>query len=402
MSVFDQIARFRGPAGNQTAVIEMLRAGGPSSQADLVRLSGLSRGTINTAVRELQAQGAVLVVPANGREDRLTLVPGRRSYAVVQLGLEELHAIGVDFATNRRAEHVVKIRSDDDSASSGVGTVVEAVQCVAEKLGQASTDFTSVALSMHAPVNFASGAISAWAAVRLPRWRDVPVAAALTEAIGVPVIVDNDGNFAALAEWTWGAGQGTSDFFYVMCSDGIGGGMVLNGQIYRGGNGTAGEIGHIVLERTGELCFCGSRGCLTTFASERFILKALEDAGNPKRDLQDVIDAARADDLACQHVLADAGRHLGRGLANTAKVLAPNVIAIGGVLGTAGSLVFKGLRSSIELNSLHSASPTTRLSVGQLGPDVVLLGGLAGLLEADGRGLTALPSWLSATNELVA
>ncbi|MGI5461119.1 ROK family protein [Streptomyces sp. CA-249302] len=227
----------------------------------------------------------------------------------------------------------------------------------------------------------------------MPAWRDVVVTQTLHEALGVPVHAENDANLAALAEWTWGAGRGAADFLYVMCSAGIGGGLVIDGRIYRGGDGLAGEIGHLVLQPDGPVCFCGSRGCLTTFVSERSILLALAASGNTLTSLRQVIDRARHGDPACRRVLFEAGRHLGRAFANTAKLMAPSVVAIGGVLREAGPLLFDSLVSSVEVQSLKSVSPSIRFVPAALGEDAVLFGGMAMVFTETGQGASALPSW---------
>src|SRR5262249_42240912 len=160
----------------------------------------------------------------------------------------------------------------------------------------------------------------------LAGWKDVPLATTFEQALGIPVVADNDINLAALAEWTWGVGRGCDDFLYVASGEGIGGGLILGGKVHRGGNGMAGGIGHVVLEPAGVVCHCGGRGCLSTLAAERAILFALRDMEKPKRSLHEVIASARDGDPACQRVLFEAGRHLGRALATVAKVVAPSVI----------------------------------------------------------------------------
>ena len=158
----------------------------------------------------------------------------------------------------------------------------------------------------------------------------------------------------------------------------------------------AGEIGHMMLEPSGPVCFCGSRGCLTTVTSERSILSALRASGGTQRNLAEVIEAAKEGDPACQRVLYETGRHLGRALASTAKVMAPSMIVIGGLLGRSGSLVFKSLLSSAEVNSLKAVSPSIRFRAAEVTADATLLGGVAAVLEHTGQGASDLSSWMQA------
>ena len=206
--------------------------------------------------------------------------------------------------------------------------------------------------------------------------------------------MDNDANFAALAEWTWGAGRGADDFLYVKSSHGIGSGLVINGSVYRGGNGMAGEIGHIVVDDRGALCNCGNRGCLSAVASGRALLLQLQASGNQRDSLRDIIDGARLGDVTCARVLGEAGHHMGTALAHVIKVMAPTTIAIGGELAAAGPLVFDSIRASIAENGLRTVSPPPQVREGNLRGDTCLLGGVAHVLASRGTGISDIPEWL--------
>lgn len=378
---------------NTERVLDALRASGPSSQAALARRTGLSPATINTIVKTLRHQRIATVVPLNKRESLVSLVAAPQAIMSVQVNVTGVHAALFDFGAESRTDHVVPVEVVGSEGGGDPDLVEAAIRDLATRAGVRVSDLAGVAIGMQGPISRSNGAVFSWARLQLPGWRDVPIAEHLSNSLGVPVIADNDANLAALAEWTWGAGRGAEDFLYVICSSGIGGGIIIDGSIYRGGDGMAGEIGHMVLEQDGPVCFCGSRGCLTTFASERSILATLANSGAERATLQDVIESARRGDPASQRVLFEAGRHLGRALANTAKVIAPSVIAIGGALGAAGSLVFDSLRSSVEINSLRAVSPAIRFRAAQIGGDETLLGGLAAVLTATGQGISALPRW---------
>jgi len=150
------------------------------------------------------------------------------------------------------------------------------------------------------------------------------------------------------------------------------------------------------LEPTGVVCHCGSRGCLSTLASERAILLELRESESPKQSLPEVIDSARLGDPACQRVLFEAGRHLGRALSIVAKVVAPSVIAVGGTLSTADALLFDGLRSSVEVNNLRSLSPSIRFLTAQVRNriDAPVPGGVAATLSELDQGVSALAPWM--------
>lgn len=367
-------------------VLYCLRMDGPSSQAAIARRTGLSPATVNSIVATLKREGSAEVHPVNGRETLVSLVSRLGTVATIEVGHNAV--TGVAFMLPEGVRHDARVIPRSDPKA-----VLETVNDLAQRCGMTPAEFAGVAISVEAPIDASTGAVARWVTNRLPRWRDVPLLRTFTRAIPAPVVIDNDANFAALAEWTWGIGRGVDDFLYVKASEGIGGGLVINGRVYRGGNGMAGVLGHLVLDPSGELCYCGSRGCLTTLASQRAILANVQASQAPRANLREVIDSALQGDPACRRVLSDAGRYLGRAVANAAKVVAPSVIAVGGTLGTAGSLVFDGLRSGLEIQNLRSLAPTTRIEPATLEADASLLGGLAAVLAALGQGLSELPAW---------
>lgn len=372
---------------NVERVLEALRVDGPSSQAGLARKTGLSAATINAIVRDLQLQGTAEIRPLNGREGVVTLVAGTGVFLALEVSAHAVHGAVFDFSGRHRGGSVVDDRSD----------VAAALAIVDDLTTSVPGEVDGIAVAIQAPIDSRTGAITEWCNSRLPGWADVRLNDTFDRAIGQRVVVDNDSNLAALAEWTWGVGRGVDDFLYLRASSGVGGGVIINGSIYHGGNGMAGDMGHVAIDASGEVCYCGSRGCLTTLVSEQAIVDAVRTSPGVKSNLRDVIDAARRGDAACQRVLAEAGEHLGRALANAAKVLAPSVIAVGGELGSAGPLVFNGLRSSIELSNLRAGSSPPKIEAAAIGPDAALLGGLIAILAASGKGMSELEPWMTDT-----
>lgn len=380
-------------------MVEALRSDGPSSQAALARRTRLSPATVNNIVKQLRAEGAAELQRANGRESVVSLVASRGVVVAAQVNVASLRATAFDFS--RRGRHDITLPLGDDGTEPQGGSpaaLVELVRSLVADAGRTMADVTGLAVGMQAPIARPTGVVTSWARLQLPQWKDVPVADRLATELGVPVVAENDANLAALAEWTWGAGRGTDTFLYAMCSEQVGGGLVLDGRIHHGGDGLAGEIGHTVLEQRGPVCFCGNRGCLTTYVAERAILGALDTvASGPPASLAGVIEAAHHGDPACVRVLFEAGRHLGRAFANAAKLVAPSVIAVGGLLGEAGALVFDGLGSAAEIASLRTVAPSLSVQVAQLGTDATVLGGVAAAMAHLGHGLSALPAWMTTT-----
>lgn len=377
---------------NERHVIDALRALGPASQATLARHVGLSRSAINAIVRSLAQDGSVEVRPGvSGRETSVVLAGARGALVAIDLGHQRLHGSVISFDNETRDDEVVDLGREHE-AHADVSTVAALVDRLLERSGIEASAVHQVCVALHAPYDTRSRTIAPGGI--LPGWEGLDVAAVLGERLGMPVAVDNDANYAALAEFTWGAGRGERDLLYVKSSNGIGSGLILDGAIFRGANGMAGELGHIVVDDRGAICNCGNRGCLSAVASGRALLLELATAGVPRASLQDVISDARAGDLQCRRLLGEAGRYIGLGLANAVKLIAPSTIVFGGELAAAGSLIFDSVWSELEANTLPTPSGPPRLEQGIRRGDMAVLGCVAAVLSEQGVGFSELPAWL--------
>src|SRR6185437_13928337 len=170
------------------------------------------------------------------------------------------------------------------------------------------------------------------------------------------IYIENDANLGALGECRFGAGRGVSDLAYIKLGTGIGGGLVINGTIYRGSFGSAGELGHVTLDENGPLCDCGSRGCLETLAGAAAIVEdarlarslVLIGKNGPReqprdaiRDIADVITAAQEGDLACRAAIERAGEHIGAAIASLINLVNPSLILFDGGVTRAGELLLE-------------------------------------------------------------
>lgn len=370
-------------------VLAILRTQGPCSQAELVRLTGLSKGTINNVVKRLLSENIVSLQQKNRKEAWVILGVGLDAIASVEVSTQQIRVTLFDFTRHLRIEEVTETSAETNTPE----TVLHLLQLITEQAGIAIADLPCVSVAIQSAIDRASGALVAWSGGRLPGWKDINLVERLEALLGVSVLVENDANLAAYGEWTWGRGRGCDDFFYLLCSQGVGGGMIINGKIYRGGTGVAGEVGHMALDHTGPVCFCGSRGCLHALVSERALLAALSTSESPQDSLAGVIHAAHSGDAACQRVLFEAGLNLGRAVANTARVMAPSTIVIGGLLSDAEDLLLDSIHSSPEMQHLLTLASNTQLHLAEL-KDAVTLGSVAAALAHLGRGMVALPEWM--------
>ncbi|HEY9723520.1 MAG TPA: ROK family protein [Oscillatoriaceae cyanobacterium] len=242
------------------------------------------------------------------------------------------------------------------------------------------------------PLDLESGTILS--PPNFPGWARVPLRKMLTEALGVPVVVDNDANVAALAEYRFGAGQGARSLVYATISTGIGGGLVIEGRLLRGLGGGAGEFGHQTLEPDGPLCGCGNFGCLEALASGTAIARAaretdsarlLELAGDwDSLHAGHVAQAAAEGDPAVARVWRQAIDYLALGLGNVITTIAPDVLVLGGGVSAIGEPLVAALREALAVR-VHMV-PIERLAIrlSALGGDVGLYGAVALALDAAG------------------
>lgn len=225
----------------------------------------------------------------------------------------------------------------------------------------------------------------------LPGWKDIPLRQWVSDAFGCPVVVENDANLAALAEWRHGAGQGTRDMIYLTISTGIGGGVISGGSLISGRDGLGAEPGHMSVTEDGPVCGCGRPGHLEAVAAGPAIARralALIQAGEASSLREEIHGgegltaeqvglAAQAGDGLARRVLRDAGRVIGRHLASLVHVFNPECIVLGGGVTRSGTVLFDAVRDSLDEAVMHPAFiQGVRLLPAALGDDAGLVGAM--------------------------
>lgn len=248
---------------------------------------------------------------------------------------------------------------------------------------------TAVGIACVGPLDLATGEVVN--APNLQGWGRVPIVAMLRDMLCVPVVIDNDANLAALAEYRHGAGQGARVLLYVTVSTGIGGGIVIDGKLLRGLGGAAGELGHQTLRPDGPACGCGNTGCLEALASGTAISREARSAIAANRGAMLLALAGSAEALHAGHV-AQAALHgdqaataiwdaamqdLAIGLGNVITVLAPDRLVIGGGVAQAGDQLLAPLRAGLARHVKMVPLAGLDIRLADLGPEVGLVGAAA-------------------------
>ncbi len=213
-------------------------------------------------------------------------------------------------------------------------------------------------------------------------WDDLPLADRLARELGLSAAVANDGDAAALGEARFGAGRGVRNLVYVTVSTGIGGGIVLDGRLYRGERAWAGEIGHLVLDPSGPVCSCGRLGCLEALASGTAIAREARRRSMPADSTaREVAQAAADGDVTAAEIWAGAMDWLGLGIASAANLLDPGRVVLGGGLTDAGAQLFDPVRETVAVRALD---PELEVVPTALGTSVGLVGAAAVAIAAAG------------------
>ena len=377
---------------NKHAALDLIRFS-PSgiSRIELSRELGLTRAAVSAIVGDLIKAG--LVRETNGQFSR-----GRRAIALEinpQGGLVVGVDIGATHVTLVLADYLAHVM-DEVEASLDIFQgpqvclpfVDQFLRSWLNELGVNLAQITAIGVGVPGPIVTDAGMVSG--PPIMPGWDLFPIREWLEKAWGCPVTLGNDAEFGALGEWAFGAGRGVDNLVYIKVGTGIGAGLLIDGQIYRGTTGCAGEIGHVTIEENGPLCTCGNRGCLEALAGGRaiaqkaiFAIKAgarttLSELPSVEAiSAMDVIAAARKGDHLSQKLVQEAGYYLGTALANLINLFNPTKIVIGGGVAQVGDLLLDPVRKVAKQRSLKVASQAVTITSAVLGKRSSAMGAVA-------------------------
>jgi predicted NBD/HSP70 family sugar kinase len=385
---------------NRLRIVDALRRYGTASRSDLARATGLSRTTVSSLVADLQAQGLIVEraesdgqsETGRGRPPVLLRLNASAGVALgVDFGHQHIRVAVADLSSTVLAERSLEIEVDE-AAAVALDAAVAMVDEVLADAGLERDQVVGAGMGVPGPIDRRTDTVGS--AAILPGWVGVNPGSELAERLGLHVEVDNDANLGALAEVSFGAGRGLSDVVYAMLSSGVGAGLVLDGRLYRGAAGLAGELGHVQVQPHGALCRCGSRGCLEAVASSKALLEFLRPAHGSDLTVPGMLRLVAAGDSGATRAVKDAGRVVGRVLADLCNHLNPAAVIVGGELSAAGAPLLDGIREEIDRYALPAAGRAVEVKAGVLGARAGVLGALALVIGDTERlrsaGLTAL------------
>jgi glucokinase len=277
-----------------------------------------------------------------------------------------------------------------DEVVDRIARMVEAVMtATCAETDAVRADFVGVGIGSPGPLDRERGIV-----IFTPNlgWRDYPLRDAVSDRVGLPATLDNDANCATVGEWWCGAAKGGRHVIGVTIGTGIGGGLILNGQLYHGASDVAGEIGHTTIDSTGRRCKCGNYGCLEAYASGPAIAERAREALNDSeasllRDLvggdltrvtaRVVYEASTRGDPVAREVVRDTARFLGAGIANLLNIFNPDVVVLAGGVTDAGAALFEPLRGEVRRRAFRPAVDACRIVPGALAGSAGVVGAVA-------------------------
>jgi glucokinase-like ROK family protein len=368
---------------NKISLLNHIRfAPGGISRADLARKMGLSRAAISSIVNDLLEINII-------REAADGPATGGRRAVLLEVNPEIGRVLGVDMGATHLglvlADFSARVIAEDEfpfDVSLGprdcLKIVDQQVRTFLEKHKCYLDDVAAIGVGVPGPVVSEKGGVIV--PPIMPGWDNFPIRSHLETLWGHPVKLNNDAELGALGEWAYGAGRSENNLLYIKVGYGIGAGLLLNGIIYSGATGSAGEIGHITINEHGPLCTCGNRGCLEAFAGGRAIAEQARKAIklgkrtqlstiNPIEKITafDVAMEARKGDLVAQEIISSAGQYLGIAIASLINVVNPSMIVIGGGVSQMGDLFLEPIRRSATMRSLPAAARGVRITAAVLG-----------------------------------
>lgn len=369
---------------NRKVLLNLLWSERTISRADIARETGLSRSTVSAIVADLletelvEARGA-----GTSKGGRRPIILGFNDNAKALVGVEMGATHVAVMVTNLRGQRQAWLDVAHPVREDPQGSLALTARLVREALEEAGHPLNKavgVGVALPSPV----GPRGEVAPQILPAWKGQRPGVHLEEALGLPVFVDNDANLGAVAEHWWGSALDGSDLMYVKLATGIGAGFIVDGRLYRGAWGGAGEVGHMSIDVEGPPCACGMRGCLVTRVGGVALLqRARELAGEAApTTLLELAQSAREGDEVASGVIGDAGRELGAAFASLLNVLDPRTIVVGGSLTHAGDALLGPLREVIAQRSPFAPVTPPEVVATELGESGIALGAATSVLQA--------------------
>lgn len=384
---------------NRAVVFRAIREAGAISRADLAKQTGLHPATLTHITRELIERG--LVEEAGFGESHV----GRRSSLLrihsqigniiaVRLSRHDIQGLLTDLDMHKTTSHTVTSSFLSHPIDITLPTLLELIETLISKSGVDRETILGIGICAPGPLDARRGVLIA--PPNFPGWVSSPIRQIVGEKTGFTTFLDNDANGAALAEKWFGACRDMDNFVYLLIEDGVGGGLVVNGDIYRGQHDIAGEIGHMTIDRNGPVCDCGNIGCLELYASPRAVEARVRQTlmtgrNSPLRErvgsdleritFELVAEAAHQGDAIAREAVLETAQALGVAVVNTINAFDPQAVVLGGKIGLVGDLILPVIQENVERRAISRREQQVPVILSELGANAPVVGAFSLVLR---------------------
>ena len=376
-------------------ILLTLQRKSPISRAEIARLSNLTPATVSRVVAELHKRGII-------REQGPGVSIGGRRPVLIEFNPEAFYLAGIDLGITKVISVIIDLHGNilskaklDIDINAGKDRIIEQMFTVTRRVFSNTNELirnklAGIGISLSGIIDTKKG-LSVFSP-SMPNWHNVPIVQLFQNEFHLPVFIENDARAMALAEARYGAGRDYDNLFCINIGHGIGSGIIINKELYRGKTLTAGEFGHMTLVPSGPLCHCGNRGCLDVMAGGHAIaasairvvssgvntlIKELVEGDIKKITAEVVAHAAKeGDDIALQ-LLNEVGRYLGIAIASIINLLNPELIVIGGGVSKAGEFFFEEIKNVIKKRAFTTMVKTPEIVTSSLNEDASSIGAAA-------------------------
>ncbi|KRF01776.1 ROK family protein [Paenibacillus sp. Soil766] len=358
---------------NKTIVLHHIRTDSPISRARIAEITGLTKATVSSLVNELiessLAQEIGVGESSGGRKPMMLLFNGTAGYAIgVDLGVHDMLAVLTDLTGKVIREK--RIQHHNESVNQVTQLLKMTIRELIETAPESVYGVIGIGLGVPGIVDEEGNLLFA------PNlgWENVPMQSQLEAEFGLPVVIDNEANAGAVGEKQFGAGKETANLIYVSIGMGIGAGIIIKNELYRGATGFSGEIGHISIQHDGPKCRCGSLGCWELYASEHALLEQAERELGHEVDLASLLTKAESGDAGVIKLFERLGYYLGVGVVNIINGYNPEFIILGGRLAGGEKWLMRPLLDLLEKRSLPHPRKQLKVEFSELRDRSTVLG----------------------------
>lgn len=362
---------------NRNLILRLIYERGSISRQEIAREIGLTPATVTNITGELLEEGIIVELPNFEKKS----TSGRKAVPLT-LNPTSGYVIGVDIgprltriALSDLLGHLSNIETfqyDNQRENELLNTLIEKIEAIKE-----DRNILGIGIGVPGLVDSLSGEVKTSPNLG---WKDFNISGPIKDRFRLPVVVENNVKAMAIGEKWFGKGKKINNFILIYISLGIGSGIIIDGRLYKGANNGAGEIGHTVVSEDGEICNCGKRGCLETFASARSIVKSYKGVSSDEdKDIDEIKSAIEKGDKNALDIVERAGYYLGIGISNLVNILDPEMIILAGRVTRLGRALIKPMEEALK-SRLFSAQ-NIKIELSELGKEIGLYGASALALQ---------------------